>query len=501
MSSHTNVDRVLRFARARAVAVGLAGLALVTGFVGGRSSLQASAAPRPVEQVASAPQAVPPMVQGSYSAIVDHVAPTVVTVRVDKRVPPVESSLPDPLREFFGRQLPGRDEGGQGRVMGLGSGVVVRPDGYVLTNHHVIAEADRIRVDLSDGRTFNATLVGSDAPSDLALLRIAAQGLRAIPFGDADQVKVGDVVLAFGNPLGVGQTVTMGIVSAKGRATGVGDGSYEDFLQTDAPINQGNSGGALVNLRGELVGVNAQILSPSGGNIGIGFAIPSTMARAVTDQLARDGVVHRSQLGVTVQTVTADLAESLGERDARGVLVSGVEPGSPAEAAGLRQGDVITALDDHAVTEGNVLRNQVAGTRPGSQVALTVLRQGKSEHLTARLVERDGDRPARSLPTEAGHGEESRFGLAVTPLNPQLARQLNMPASETGLVITEVDPDGVAAEAGLRPGDMIKSVNGTKVGSVAEMRTVLAASHERPALVLLSRQGTSLFVALPTSRS
>ena len=282
--------------------VALAATGVAVGFAGGRNTLVASsqqAALPPSSQVA---ETAPSITTASYSAVVDRVAPAVVTIRVEKQAEVSRTALPEGFRDFFGQQ-PRMDPRGQ-RQSGLGSGVIIRPDGHILTNHHVIARADRIRVDLADGRSLPATLVGADEASDLAVLKVEAQGLPTVAFGDSDRIKVGDVVLAFGNPLGVGQTVTMGIVSAKGRATGTGDGSYEDFLQTDAPINQGNSGGALVNLQGELVGINAQILSPSGGNIGLGFAIPSTMARAVTEQLTEDGVVHRSKLGVTVQQVT-----------------------------------------------------------------------------------------------------------------------------------------------------------------------------------------------------
>src|SRR5260221_3622616 len=273
----------------------------------------------------------------SYSDIGDVASPAVVTIRTDgkARVSETQFQIPDDdfFQQFFGRGSGNGRGNGRGngprqqqipRQRGLGSGVIVTTDGYVLTNNHVVDGADTINVDLTDGRTLVAKLIGTDQPSDLALLKIPGHDFHALALGNSDAVKVGDVVLAVGNPLGVGQTVTMGIVSAKGRSTGPGDGSYEDFLQTDAPINHGNSGGALVNMKGELVGINSQILSGGGdGNIGIGFSIPVNMAKNVMEQLRSKGKVTRAQLGVTVQGVTSDIAQSLGRREARGAIVSG----------------------------------------------------------------------------------------------------------------------------------------------------------------------------------
>ena len=267
----------------------------------------------------------------SYAGLVDQVAPAVVTVTSERRVRMTSSQLPDDplLRQFFGDQFRGRrGQPQERREGGLGSGVVVRPDGYILTNNHVVDSADQVKVELTDGRTFTAKVVGTDAPSDLAVLKIDGSNLHTLQLADSDKVRVGDIALAVGNPLGIGQTVTMGIVSAKGRATGGagGDGSYQDFIQTDAPINQGNSGGALVNTQGELIGINSQILSPSGGNIGIGFAIPANMAKNVMSQLIEHGTVRRGLLGVTVQPVTSDIARSLNV-EAHGALVNSLTAG------------------------------------------------------------------------------------------------------------------------------------------------------------------------------
>ena len=327
----------------------------------------------------------------SYADIVDRVAPAVVTVRSSRRIraPQQFPFQSDPFfQNFYGlpaQQSPGRPR--EFRESGLGSGVIVNADGLIVTNHHVVDGAEEIEIVLSNNQSFMARVIGTDPASDLAALKIEAHDLPALHLGDSDRVRVGDVVLAIGNPLGLTQTVTAGIISAKGRATGVSDGSFEDFLQTDAPINQGNSGGALVNTSGELIGVNSQILSPTGSNIGIGFAIPSNMARNVVEQLLANGQVRRGKLGAVIEPVTSETARRLGLPEVRGVVVRQVEPGSPAERAGIREGDVILAFNGAPVNDSNSLRNRVASTQPGTEVTLTIFRNGREQQVSARLGE------------------------------------------------------------------------------------------------------------------
>lgn len=496
--SATLIKRLLiLFTIALAITIGVA----LVGYE--RSGIVASAATAEGAQQAQAVQAA----GFSYADVVSHVSPAVVTIHSEMRAraPQQFPFGEDPFfDQFFGQQQRrGQRQPQQPteRAQALGSGVIVSPDGYILTNHHVVDGAEQVKVDLSDNRTVTARIVGSDAPSDLAVLKVDATSLPTLPLGNSDVVRVGDVVLAVGNPLGVGKTVTMGIISAKGRSTGLSNGSFEDFLQTDAPINQGNSGGALVNTSGELVGINSQILSRSGGSIGIGFAIPSNMAKSVMDQLIKGGKVRRGQLGIVVQKVSSEIASSMNLKDARGVIVSQVQPGSAADRAGIKQGDVITKLNDAEVDDPNTFRNHVASAQPGATVTLNVLRNGQQQQIQASLGEftatkEAGDDDDSGAGNSNNSAETGKLGIGVQPVTPQVAQQLGLPAGTQGLVVGNVDSNGPAADAGIEEGDVLVQVNQQAVRSINDLQSALQKSGTRPALILVNRKGTTIFITV-----
>jgi Do/DeqQ family serine protease len=478
------------------ILAGFGASACRTGLFGG------DAAPGPNEPV---PPAAPVVVEGmrtSYADVVEKTSPAVVRIESEGRSkqPAAEQSPfgDDFFRRFQGPQRPQVQRG-------LGSGVIVSADGTILTNAHVIDGADKITVLMSDNKSFDAKLVGTDKPSDLAVLKIEAQNMPFLTLGNSDTVRVGDIVLAIGNPLGIGQTVTSGIISAKGRRTGLSDGqSFEDFLQTNAPINRGNSGGALVNLNGELVGINSQILSSpgsGGGNIGIGFSIPSNMAKTVMEQLLKDGRVRRGMLGINIQNITDDTAKALELKDTAGVLVSNVRAGSAGDKAGLKRGDIITAINGEKIEDSNVLRNKVAGTMPGTEIRLTVARDGSTQELTAVLDEFDlsgvGGGPSnQENDSPEKQAENGKLGLSLQPLTAESARQLNVPVGTEGMVVTEVDPSGVAAEAGIARGDVIMEINRKPVTSIDAVQSALSSAGDRPILLLISRGGQVVFLTV-----
>ncbi len=439
-----------------------------------------------------------------FAPVVKKVVPAVVNVSSSKMTKvPTEflGQMPDdPLfQQFFGngsgrgntpRQAP------EQREQGLGSGIIMSPDGYILTNNHVVDGATDVRVTLADKREFKAKVVGTDPKSDIAVLKIDATNLPTITVGDSSKVQVGDYALAVGDPFGVGQTVTMGIVSATGR-TNLGIEDYEDFIQTDAPINPGNSGGALVNDRGELIGVNTAILSHgSEGNQGIGFAIPSNMARTVMEEIVQNGKVTRAYLGIVPQDVTPAMAQAFNETVPSGALVGDVSADSPAQRSGLQRGDIIVDLNGKPVADANDLRMKISMATPGTDVNMRVMRSGEAREVTVKLgVLPTTEAAATPEGRNSSSSSSALAGVSVQDLDGGTAHDLGLPASTQGVVVTNVNPTSEAADAGLRKGDVIQEVNRQPVKSTSDFERAVRSSKEEP-LLLVNRNGSTMFLAV-----
>jgi serine protease Do/serine protease DegQ len=418
---------------------------------------------------AALPQAVDGEPLPSLAPLVQRVSPAVVNIRVSQTVDTPSVYGDEMFRRFFG--IPD-DPGGRSReVASAGSGVIVDAEnGYILTNHHVVANADKIQISLINDETLDAEVIGSDAPTDIALLKVDPENLIEIPIGESDTVEVGDFVLAIGNPFGLGHTVTSGIVSALGR-TGISRNGLEDFIQTDASINPGNSGGALVNMRGELVGINSAIISRTGGNVGIGFAVPSEIAASIMRQILDFGEVRRGLLGVTIQTIDEESAAALGTEVERGALITGIEPGSAAEEAGLRVDDIIIGVDDRRIDSNRELANAIGLKGSGEAVDIEYVRDGRTRSVTAEL----GQRTAQQISGSDIHGGLAGAQFATSSAN-----------TAGGIEVASVEPDSPAAQRGLRAGDVITAVNRQPVQNIQQLREVASGNR---ILFLLVRRG------------
>lgn len=454
----------------------------------------------PIYLASGAPMAPGPSV-GNVSLteglgpVVRAVRDSVVSIETKSRVRSqgIDFFFDDPFfRRFFGAPRQPREYTQEG----LGSGVIVSPDGYILTNNHVVEGATEVTVRLADQRVFKARVIGTDPQSDVAVLRIDAQKLPAITLGDSSRVQVGDFVIAIGNPFRreLQQTVTFGIISATGRGN-LGIAEYGDFIQTDAAINPGNSGGALVNMRGELIGINTAIFTRGApANAGVGFAIPINMAREVMDRILKYGKVVRGYLGVEIQNLTEGMVEQFELKDRRGALVGNVVPDGPADRAGIRNGDVIIEFNGQRVNDADHLKNMVGLTPPGTRVTLRLIRNGREQTVTVELGERPAERTSR-MP-ESGDRGNTLSGIAVDELTPSLRNRFDIPRSIAGVIISDIDPDSPAAEVGLQPGDVIMEVNRQPVTSVEAFRQAVSRVGRRRALlrVYFSRSGSTGYV-------
>jgi serine protease Do len=456
-------------------------------------------------------------VNDGFSSLVKAVKPAVVNISTTSREKPSLGQTPhfgnrnapeldEFLKRFFGEEFYDRQFGNQQEAPktrethALGSGFIISEDGIVVTNNHVIEDADEIEVVFQDGKRFPAKLVGADQKSDIAVLKIDTDNpLPYVSFGNSDEAEVGDWVIAIGNPFGLGGSVSVGIVSARGRD--IQSGPYDDFIQIDAPINRGNSGGPLFNTQGEVIGINSAIFSPTGGSVGIGFSIPSAFVENIVSQLRETGVVARGWLGVQIQTVSEDIAAGLGLKDAYGALVSEVVEDSPAQRAGLQAGDVIIRYDNQRVDEMRDLPRMVASTAATSEIVLDVWRNEERKSISV-IISKIDDSEELAATSSGNPTPGDILGLALSPLNDELRKQYSVKESTQGIIITDIDPASEAAARGIRVGDVIKRVGRDDVTSVSEIGKAIESSLENnktSLLLLIEREGQVLFVAIPTA--
>ncbi len=439
----------------------------------------------------------------AFSSVVKKAGPAVVHIAVEKAVTNQGRQGANPydffndpfFKRFFGPNFrhPGPQPQPKRRQQGAGSGFIFEQDGYILTNNHVVEDADKITVQLADKREFEAQIIGTDPQSDVAIIKIEAQSLPTLPLGNSDNMEVGEWVIAIGNPFQLNQTVTVGVISAKGRNR-VGITDYENFIQTDAAINPGNSGGPLLNIHGEAIGINTAIFSRSGGYMGIGFAIPINMAKTIKTQLLDDGKVTRGWLGVVIQDINEDLAKSFDLKSTEGVLVAEVSEDSPAEKAGLQQGDVLVSLNNAPMADVADLRNKIAMTKPDSKVYLSVIREGKRKKIAVTIGEQPADMGIAS--SKKGKSTSlSKFGLTLQDLTPELAEQFGY-AQKQGVLIADVEPNSPAGRVGLQPGHLIEEVNRKPVSNLKELKKAMKKAKKDQVLLRIRSGSTSQYIVL-----
>jgi serine protease Do len=489
------------------VLVGLGAFALVPGV---RPVADTAVAPRQMAAADPAVRATPPrMLENgapfSFADLVERVSPAVVTITSETTVsgPVARDDLPAPFRDFFNQY--GQGTPGPRKAISAGSGFIVDRSGFIVTNNHVVENSHKITVKLPDGRSFEAKLIGADQLTDIALLKVKSdKPLPTVEFGDDRQVRVGDWVVAVGNPFGLSNSVTAGIVSSLGRD--IGNGPFTDFIQIDAPINRGNSGGPTFDLRGQVIGMNSMIFSPTGGSVGIGFAIPASTIHDVVAQLQAHGRVERGYLGVNIQSITPEIAASLNIASPKGAIVAEVVPGGPAATAGFQQGDVVVALDGRTVEDSRDLTRHIASLPAGASATFTVIRNGEQRNLTAKIAHRPDQRVASNDPDDdrdmgqsMGNSIVQSMGLGLVAMTPEARRNYNIDAGIDGVLVTRVDPNSDAGDKGIQPGDVVLSVANRPVHNPKDVLAAVAAARStgrHTVLLLVATQGGTRFVAV-----